>query len=69
MKCMFRCDRPPSSADWDYFRPLIVRLYLSETKGLREVQGILLEEYDFKASYDTPHRELDYAMALTKQST
>lgn len=66
MKCMFRRDRPPSSADWDYFRPVIVQLYLNETKSLQEVQGILLKKYSFRASYDRLNKYLDYTMKLTK---
>jgi len=42
---------PPTLADWEDLRPIIVKLYVGEHKNLSEVQRLLVENYGFRASY------------------
>lgn len=49
-----RGDCPPSPFSWEYYKPVIRRLYVDEKRTLREVMDILENDFGFKATYVCP---------------
>ncbi|KAE9369776.1 hypothetical protein N431DRAFT_560526 [Stipitochalara longipes BDJ] len=43
-------NRPPTAEDWQAYRKSFTQLYKVENKTLREVMGIMKEQYNFRAS-------------------
>lgn len=42
-------NRPPTAKDWQAYRTIFTRLYKVENRTLREVMGIMKEQYHFRA--------------------
>jgi Clr5 domain len=44
--------------EWEYWRPLITQLYLTENRTLKVVRQLLAEQHDFHPTYGCPEYEI-----------